>query len=113
MPTAVKVQQGLLHPNEILEKLSKWVSTIEPHLKCPLCGDVMTDAHVNPECMHRYCGECINHSLQECDDECPTCRSCISTHHNLRRDEQFEEIVGSYTAFRIFICSNIIVYFNS
>ena len=94
MPTAVQLQQGHLFPNEILEKLSKWASSVESHLRCPLCGDMVTDAHVNPECMHRYCGTCIKHSLLECDDECPKCRASISTHHNLRRDEQFEQIVS-------------------
>ena len=77
------------YPLDILQDL------IQDELSCAICLDTCTNALVNPECSHRFCGKCIKKSLTNCKHECPICRSYIPTYRSLRPDLQFDRIVSA------------------
>jgi len=67
--------------------------------QCPVCLEHLTDTHVHPECLHRLCGNCIEESLRNCNNECPTvsCKMKLSEQRTLRKDKQFDHIVSAPT----------------
>ena len=67
---------------------------VRDEVECPVCLDNCTDTHINPQCLHRFCGDCIKESLRKCNNECPSCRVHILTKRTLRKDEQFDNIVS-------------------
>lgn len=47
------------------------------------------------ECLHRFCGECINKCIRFGMKECPSCRKSIPSRRSLRRDTNFDQLVNS------------------
>ncbi len=45
------------------------------------------------ECMHRFCGECIQRCLRGGKQECPSCRQHVGSKRSLRRDTNFDQII--------------------
>jgi len=91
-------------PTEVLEKIQHILSVLE----CPICLSVTEDAHIIPECGHRFCGDCIKESFRKCKNECPSCRAHVSTRRALRADEIFDNLVSlGYSA----IVSYVVVVF--
>ena len=70
------------------------LNTIVEDFECSICLKHLTHAHISPECLHRFCGDCIKESLRKCNNECPTCRVHIPTKRTLRKDKQFDNIVS-------------------
>jgi len=69
--------------------------------ECPVYLYNCTDTHINPECLHRFCGDCINKkSHRKCNRECPASASCtrahIPTKRTLRKDSKFVNIVSDH-----------------
>ena len=61
------------------------LNTLATDYECPICLDALTDTRINPECRHRFCGDCIKESMGRCNNECPSCRVHIPTKRTLRR----------------------------
>lgn len=66
---------------------------LQLHIECPICFEVLLDAHTIPDCQHRFCGECIKQALVSGNTGCPTCRNCIESPSALRADASFHAIV--------------------
>lgn len=77
----------------MLKTVHAHLHTIKKLTECPICLDYMEDTHISPDCLHRFCGNCIKTSLRKCNHECPSCRVHISTKRSLRADREFDEIV--------------------
>lgn len=77
-----------------LTKMSNSVRGLTDHFVCPVCLDFLSNAHVAPECLHHFCGNCIKESLHRCKNECPSCRARISTRRSLRHDKSYDLIVS-------------------
>ncbi|KAM7253529.1 hypothetical protein ACFE04_021683 [Oxalis oulophora] len=45
------------------------------------------------ECLHRFCGECIDKSIRLGRKECPTCRSHLASRRSLRDDPNHDALV--------------------
>lgn len=45
------------------------------------------------ECLHRFCGECIQKCLRLGKKECPSCRIHIPTRRSLRPDPTFDTLI--------------------
>ena len=78
-------------PTSVMDLLK---DLVRDDFQCPVCLDTFADTHVNPECLHRFCGDCIKESLTRCKNECPACRVHIPTKRTLRKDKQFDNIVS-------------------
>ena len=89
---AQSAQNGLRSALESLKTL------VKEECMCPICLDALTDTRTNPECLHRFCGDCIIESLRRCNHECPSCRIHIPTKRTLRKDTQFDNIVSKCVA---------------
>lgn len=76
-----------------VSKLSMTLQDLTEYFICPICLDFVSNAHVAPECFHHFCKDCIRESLTRCKNQCPTCRSTISTYRSLRQDKSFGQIV--------------------
>ena len=63
------------------------------YLSCPICLDEFEAPVVTP-CGHRFCEKCIKSALQ-LKRECPSCRSAICSHRELRADPQLAAVVHS------------------
>ena len=72
-------------------------SIVKDEFQCPICLETCTGTLSNPECLHRFCGDCFNESLRRCNKECPSCRVHIPTKRSLREDKKFDQIVSTRT----------------
>lgn len=45
------------------------------------------------ECMHRFCGPCIQRCLRGGKQECPSCRQHVPSRRSLRRDTNFDAAI--------------------
>ena len=52
-----------LHPYELALKELTFLT--DETAKCQICLETISDAHVIPGCLHRFCGVCIKESLQK------------------------------------------------
>jgi len=82
-------------------------------IQCGLCFKTLIDAHVldHPDCLHRFCGTCINDSLQIMNNgECPICRVHIPCMTQIKRDPQFDAMVSVYSLERqvFVVCCHIL-----
>ena len=57
---------------------------------CPVCLGYMRKASLVMECLHRFCGECIQKCLRLGKKECPSCRIHIPSRRSLRHDPEFD-----------------------
>eukprot|EP00956_Cyclotella_meneghiniana_P022863 scaffold43671_cov21-Cyclotella_meneghiniana.AAC.1 len=72
--------------------LTTEILKLQLHVECPICFDVLSDAHTIPDCQHRFCGDCIKQALQS-GTGCPTCRKYIESTSVLRVDASFHVMV--------------------
>merc|ERR1712127_258666 len=61
--------------------------------QCPICLGYMKKTAIVMECLHRFCGECIQKYLRLGKKECPSCRIHIPTRRSLRPDPTFDSII--------------------
>ena len=45
------------------------------------------------ECMHRFCGVCIQRCLRGGKQECPSCRQHVPSKRSLRRDHMYDSLI--------------------
>jgi len=66
------------------------------YFTCAICLETLSDTHVTPDCLHRFCGDCIKESLRKCNNQCPTCtcRAAIPTQRSLRPDKLYGNLVS-------------------
>ncbi|DAZ93721.1 TPA: hypothetical protein N0F65_009647 [Lagenidium giganteum] len=69
------------------------VRVLNADLQCPICLCVVRNTMVVMECLHRFCGECIQKCLRLGMKECPKCRIHIPSKRSLRRDENFDDLI--------------------
>ncbi|TYZ58333.1 hypothetical protein PybrP1_000031 [[Pythium] brassicae (nom. inval.)] len=70
------------------------VRVLNAELTCPICLGVIRSTMVVMECLHRFCGECIQKCLRLSNRECPSCRIHIPSKRSLRRDENFDALIS-------------------
>jgi hypothetical protein len=78
----------------LLSAITPLQSIVRDEFKCPVCMDACQDPYVVPECLHRFCGECIGQSIKKCGTRCPECRTHIIVKRHLRPDNQSKKIVS-------------------
>ena len=81
-----------------VQKALDILKAIVDDCQCSVCLEHLTDTHVHPECLHRLYGNCIEESLRNCNNECPTvsCKMKLPQQRTLlRKDKQFDHIVRS------------------
>lgn len=69
-------------------------SNLPAEIRCPICLDIIQNAHVVQECFHRFCGDCIRrcHGIK---NECPACLKRIPTHRSLKADQSFDDLISA------------------
>ena len=96
-------QVGMINDNSVTARITldglrsaaeSLKSLVNDEFECPICLEPCTATRTNPECLHRFCGDCINESLKRCNNECPSCRVHIPTKRTLREDKKFDHIVS-------------------
>ena len=50
--------------------------------------------HPCPQCLHRFCSECIQKCLRVGRKECPSCRIHVPSRRSLRYDTNFDAVIG-------------------
>jgi hypothetical protein len=78
----------------LLSAITPLQSIVRDEFKCPVCLNACQDPYVVPECLHRFCGDCIGQSIRKCGTRCPECRTPIIAKRHLRPDTQFAKIVS-------------------
>jgi hypothetical protein len=78
----------------LLSAITPLQSIVRDEFKCPVCLNACQDPYVVPECLHRFCGDCIGQSIRKCGTRCPECRTHIIAKRHLRPDTQFAKIVS-------------------
>ena len=61
--------------------------------KCPICLSYMKKTYIVMECLHRFCGDCIQKCLRMGMKECPSCRVHIPSRRSLRPDRTYDSIM--------------------
>ena len=72
------------------------VRTLNQELTCPVCLGIMQETKVVIQCMHRFCGECIEKCLRQGKAECPSCRVHVGSRRSLARAWRWV-VLGSRT----------------
>lgn len=75
-------------------KVRELLQPLQSETKCPICLESQSEPYVVPDCLHRFCKECIETSLRKCKNECPQCRIFVSTRRGLRPDKKYEVFVS-------------------
>jgi hypothetical protein len=70
------------------------VRVLNAELTCPICLGIIRQTEVVMECLHRFCGDCIQRSLRVGKNECPSCRIHIPSKRSLRRDTNFDALIA-------------------
>ncbi len=84
----------------VIEVLESFDALAEQYFKCPVCLEIMSgDSYIIPECMHRFCGDCIKKSIRVCKNQCPECRTAVSTQRSLRVDNNFNDFVSTINSY--------------
>jgi len=66
---------------------------IDSDLTCAICMNIMCEAMIISDCLHRFCSDCISQSLRLSKRECPSCRTAV-TRHQLVKDSNFDLIIS-------------------
>ena len=68
-------------------------SILTPLKKCPICLGILRETWTVMECMHRFCGDCIQKCLRGGKQECPSCRQHVPSKRSLRRDHKYDALI--------------------
>jgi len=69
------------------------IKTLWSEFHCPVCLGYMKKTSLVMECLHRFCGECIQKCLRVGKKECPSCRINIPSRRSLRPDPNFDKLI--------------------
>lgn len=61
--------------------------------QCPVCLGYMKKTFIVMECLHRFCGGCIQKCLRVGKKECPSCRVHIPSRRSLRPDSNYDALM--------------------
>ena len=64
-----------------------------PIKQCPVCMGILRNTWTVMECMHRFCGNCIQRCLRGGKQECPSCRVHVGSRRSLRQDHNFDALI--------------------
>jgi len=70
------------------------LKVLNAEFHCPVCLGYMKKTMIVMECLHRFCGQCIQKCLRLGKKECPSCRIHIPSRRSLRPDPNFDELIG-------------------
>jgi len=76
-----------------VETKIKSIQTLNSLFQCPICLGYMKKTFIVMECLHRFCGECIQKCLRVGKKECPSCRVHIPSRRSLRPDLSFDDFI--------------------
>jgi len=71
------------------------LKVLGPEFHCPVCLGYMKKTSIVMECLHRFCGECIQKCLRLGKKECPSCRIHIPSRRSLRPDPNFDDLINN------------------
>ena len=57
---------------------------LAPDFTCPVCLRILRKTEIVVECLHRFCGECIQKCLRVAKHECPSCRVKVPSRRSLK-----------------------------
>lgn len=76
------------------DKTTLGKSEINIDLSCPVCMNVLKNTMTMKDCLHRFCGTCIERYITFGKKECPNCRKQIKSKRTLRPDPIFDAMVS-------------------
>ena len=68
---------------------------LAPDFTCPVCLRILRKTEIVVECLHRFCGECIQKCLRVAKHECPSCRIKVPSRRSLKRDAAFDALIAT------------------
>ena len=92
--TPTVISNGSSVINGLSSAIESLNTLVTENFHCSICFDNCTDARVVPECLHRFCGNCIEEGLVKCGNECSSFGSHVTGKEDLRVDAQFDNIVS-------------------
>ncbi len=92
--TTFDLQRGPRKSSQLSSSSTKKFSlkTLNFH-RCPICLSYMKKTYIVMECLHRFCGDCIQKCLRIGNKECPSCRVHIPSRRSLRPDRTYDMIM--------------------
>lgn len=69
------------------------IDSINTLFQCPVCLGYLKKTFIVMECLHRFCGECIQKCLRLGKKECPSCRVHIPSRRSLRPDSSYDALM--------------------
>jgi len=85
---------ALINNKKNFETKIKSLKNLNSLFQCPICLGYMKKTFIVMECLHRFCGECIQKCLRVGKKECPSCRVHIPSRRSLRPDLSFDDVIG-------------------
>mmetsp|Transcript_31711 Transcript_31711/g.36988 ORF Transcript_31711/g.36988 Transcript_31711/m.36988 type:complete len:309 (+) Transcript_31711:55-981(+) len=80
-------------PNDYKSQIKLPLKHLNNSFLCPICLSYMKKTYIVMECLHRFCGDCIQKCLRMGKKECPSCRVHIPSRRSLRPDKNYDSLM--------------------
>ena len=90
LQSQLKEKEGLLLK---LKAILKEIVT-DNDVLCTICLEKLQTPCILPNCLHRFCKDCLHRSVLKCSSNCPACRKRITNRREgLHEDRPFHRVV--------------------
>ncbi|KAE9597185.1 putative aminoacyltransferase, E1 ubiquitin-activating enzyme [Lupinus albus] len=89
-----EVQSDLSEEDDEIDEFLD-LSNVREFVECPICLGIIQKTKAIKECLHRFCGECIEKSMRLCNHECPICRTHYAGQSSLKEDPNYDTLIAS------------------
>ncbi|GFH61956.1 hypothetical protein CTEN210_18432 [Chaetoceros tenuissimus] len=90
------LQSQLKEKERLLSQLKAILKEVvtDNDVLCTICLEKLQNPCILPDCLHRFCKECLHDSILLCSTKCPACRKRISNRREgLHEDKPFQRVL--------------------
>ena len=91
-----ELQSQLKEKERLLSQLKAILKEVvtDNDVLCTICLEKLQNPCILPDCLHRFCKDCLHDSILLCSTKCPACRKRISNRREgLHEDKPFQRVV--------------------
>lgn len=66
--------------------------SLQSQITCPICKETLSQTRAAPECLHRFCGKCVDKAIKK---SCPICYKRLPSNlRSFKRDPKFDQLIS-------------------
>lgn len=97
-----ELQSHLKEKERLLSQLKAILKEIvtDNDVFCNICLEKLQNPCILPDCLHRFCQDCLKSCIHLCSNKCPACRQRITNRREgLHQDKPFHRLVSKKDTF--------------